>query len=255
MELKLENKIVLKSDIVTGILDKDNFLISYIEKINFEKKVISQKGKKLTQKDLISLKKDISIITPCIDNKYYDFTVYEYMKGVILFKKLEIKDYRKKIKDSLKIVGFNESYLTKRIGYLSKSEQTFVEFATGLLSNPNILFLDNLYIFLDLKSIKKIQRLVQQLAEQYHKYIFLVTNDIEQIYKYCSYMIILNGDSVVLEGNTKTIFENGIDILLTNGIVLPKTIQFSNMANCVSSKKIGYFSDVRDLIKDVYKKV
>ena len=62
---------------------------------------------------------------------------------------LNIRNYRKKIYDSFKIIGFNNAYLNKKISLLSFTEQRFILFAIGLISNPDIIVLDNFFNSLD----------------------------------------------------------------------------------------------------------
>ena len=66
-----------------------------------------------------NLVKKISFIDKNISVNNISFTVYEYMKYNILDNFLSLKDYKKKIKDSLKIVGLTESYLEKKINLLN----------------------------------------------------------------------------------------------------------------------------------------
>ena len=255
MEVKLENKIKLNSDCIIGIMDQKNYLLEYLETINFTKKNISLNGKKLTQKELLTFKRKISIIDSYITDNYLGLTVYEYMKCKIFDDMLDIKDYRKKISDSLRIVGLSDTYLDKKISRLSKVEQQWINFSIGLFSNPDIILLSHVFHSMDIKNTKKIMRLIQQLAEQYHKIVLIYTNNAEVIYKYTDYTIVISKEKVLVEDTTENIFQNNYEVLLENNIEIPKAIEFSHLVNSKKNIKLGYFKDVRDLIKDIYKKV
>ena len=58
-----------------------------------------------------------------------------------------------------------------------------------------------------------------------------------------------------MEGNTDTLFEENVDKFLENNIEIPKSIEFSYLVNKNKNVKLGLFRDIRDLIKDIYKKV
>lgn len=255
MEIRLENKIKLFSGSIIGIFDNDGYFINYINNMYLSKDCVYYNKKKLNQKELILLRKKISIIDKYILSEYLEYTVYEYMKRVIMSKSLDLKNYRKKIIDSLKIVGLSDSFLSRKVSSLSRSEETFLLFAVGLLSNPDIIIFDEVLNSLDVKNRKKILRLLQQLTEQYEKIVVIVSRKIEDIYKYGEYIIILNNNTILKEGTSSNIFEVGLDILLKNNIDIPKTTQFSYLVNNSKNVKLGYFNDVRDLIKDIYKKV
>lgn len=255
MEVKIESKLKLKSGICIGILDFNNDLVNYLKTINVKKHNIVVNGKKLNQKELAEFKKKISIISSYLIEEYLSCSVYEYMKEVVINKALELKDYRKKIMDSLKIVGLSESYLNRQVANLSKSESSLLCFAAGLLSNPDILVFDNYFNSLDTKCSKKIIRLIGQLTEQYNKLILLTTNKIECLYEYSKYAIVLKDEGILVEGNTDTLFEENVDKFLENNIEIPKSIEFSYLVNKNKNVKLGLFRDIRDLIKDIYKKV
>lgn len=255
MEVKIENKIKLNGNQIIGVIDSKRCLLGYLRKINFTKNNITLNGKKLNQTELFELKKKISIIDCYILNDYWNLTVYEYMRYYIYVNLLNLKDYRKKIRDSLKIVGFDESYLDKKISYLSKSEQQWLSFATSLLSNPDILIFDHFFNSFDTRNIKKITRLIQQLVDHYHKVVIIYSTNSEVIYQLTNYTIILNDSEVLVEGSTNTIFQDHFDLLTMNNVSIPKTIEFSNKVNRYKGIKLGYFQDIRDLIKDIYKKV
>lgn len=255
MEVKIESKLKLKSGIGIGVLDFNHYLVNYLKTINITKHNIVVNGKKLNQKELVEFKRKISIIHPYPMEKFLACSVYEYMKEVVMGKSLELRDYRKKITDSLKIVGCSESYLNRQVSSLSKTEGALLGFACGLLSNPDILVFDNYFNSLDMRYSKKIVRLIGQLTEQYDKLVIFTTDKIEHLYDYSKYAIILKEEEVLIEGITDTLFEENIEKLIENKINLPKSIAFSYLVNKKKGVKLGLFQDIRDLIKDIYKKV
>lgn len=255
MEVKIESKLKLKSGMCIGVLDDKNYLVHYLKNINITKHNIVLNGKKSNQKELVEFKKKISFISPYPNENYWSYSIYDYMKEIVMEKSLDLKDYRKKITDSLKIVGFNESYLNRTVSTLSKSEGALLCFAVGLLSNPDILVFDYYFNSLDMKYSKKIVRLIGQLTEQYDKLVIMTTNQIECLYDYSNYMVILKEEEILVEGSTDTLFEENLEKLIENNIELPKSIAFSYLVMKNKGVKVGLFKDIRDLIKDIYKKV
>ena len=74
----------------------------------------------------------------------------------IIEKNINKKKTKKKIVDSLKIVGLNSSYLDRQLCTLSSSEKKQIQFALALLSNPELIIMDEPFINYDLKTYKKI---------------------------------------------------------------------------------------------------
>lgn len=254
MEITFESKFKLKSNQIIGLIDKNRYFINYLEKIGFTKNNIVVDKKKVLIKELGSFKKKISIINNYL-NDTLDLTVYQYMKYIIFTDMLDLKNYKKKIYDSLKIIGYQESYLDKKINSLSKTEKQWISFAIGLLSNPDMIVLDNFFKSFDLKNTKKMMRLLMQLTEQYNKIVVIYENSSDSIYSLSKYTFIIKNSEVLIEGDTKDIFSNNMNYLLTNGVEIPKTVEFSYLVNEKKKVRLGYFKDVRDLIKDIYKKV
>lgn len=254
MEIILENKIRIDSHGITGIMDNKGYLIKYIRNIGFDKNNIVLDNKKILQKDLINFKRRISIIENYVTDDL-NLTVYEYMKSKIFENILDVRDYRKKIRDSLKIVGLSEVYLDKKILKLSKIEIQWVSFAIGLCSNPDIIILNRVFHSLDIKNTKKLMDILSQLTNKYHRIIVICTNDAEVVYKYTKDAIIIKDNEVLISGKSDDIFQNNYELLLKNNISIPKTIEFSYLVNNKKNIHLGYFKDIRDLIKDIYKKV
>ena len=255
MEIVLENSVKLDNNQIIGIMDQGQYFINYLKTIGYVKNNIIYDGKKLSQKELLGFKQKVSIIENYITDNYLDLTVYEYMKYKIFDSILDIRDYRKKINDSLKIVGFSNSYLDKKISKLSKVEVQWINFSIGLFSNPDIIILNRVFHSLDIKNERKLMKLLVQLVDQYKKTIVICTNDSETIYKYTGKTIIIDNSDILVEGLTDNIFQDNYLLLEKKGISIPKTIQFSYLVNTKKHIKLGYFKDIRDLIKDIYKKV
>lgn len=187
-------------------------------------------------------------------NNYYQDTILEILIDEIKNRKLEIRNPRKRILNSLKIVGLDESYLRRSIRTLSTTEKKLIQLAIGLLSNPEILILDNFFRNIDLKLEKKLIMLFQRLKDNYNKTIILLNNDLDKVYKYSDYFIIIKNSNILLEGNFKGIVSK-IKLLKDNNIYIPDMLEFTYLVREKKKVNIDYYKDIRDLIKDIYKHV
>ncbi len=215
---------------------------------------ISINGEKITKDDIFMTQKRISVIDNNIYFPNYLKTVEDLLNERFIAFNLNVKDPQKKMEDSLKIVGLNENYLERDLVTLSNSEKKLILIARGLLSNPDTILIEEPFMYLDLKQEKRLVMLLNKLKEQYNKTIVIKSEDIDSLYKYTNNIIIIKNMQVLLEGDTKEVLHR-VDYLKRNGISIPNAVRFTYLANKDKDAKIDYHSDIRDIIKDIYKHV
>ena len=228
-----------------------------VEIINLKKKytgTITINNEKLTPSNIKEYKNKIDIIEEELYDNIHTNTIYDLIREEIIIRKLLIKDIKKKIQDSLKIVGLNQELLKRHINTLSSSEKKLIQIAISLISNKEVIILIEPFKALDKDNEKKIIMLFQKLKEQYHKTIIIVSDDSEVLYKYTNKIIILKNDKILIEGNTKEIYQK-VDYLNKNKIDIPEIVELTYKAKKEKNVKIDYHKDVRDIIKDIYKHV
>ena len=197
--------------------------------------------------------KRISIIREDFESISFKSTIYEYMNYEIENKNIVLKNDLKKINDSLKIVGLNKLSLDRNINTLSESEKKLLQLAIALLSNPEILIFEEPFNKLDLKNEKKLVLLLRKIKEKYDKTIIFISSNSNLLYKYTDYLIVYD-DKLLREGKTSTILED-VEFLKRNSLSVPEIVEFTYLAKKKYNVKIDYHSDIRDIIKDIYKHV
>lgn len=179
--------------------------------------------------------------------------VFEYMYYEIRRKRLIIKNPKKKIDDSLRIVGLDNTYLNRNINSLSSSEKILVILAISLLSNPDVIILDNLFKYFDKTNEKRLMILLEKIRDEYNKTIILINDDTEILYKYTKYLIIKK-NNLYIEDETDKLFKR-VDFLHKNNIKVPEIIELTHLIKKKKKKKLEYHKDVRDILKDIYKHI
>ena len=197
--------------------------------------------------------KRISIIREDFESISFKSTIYEYMNYEIENKNIVLKNDLKKINDSLKIVGLNKLSLDRNINTLSESEKKLLQLAIALLSNPEVLIFEEPFNKLDLKNEKKLVLLLRKIKEKYDKTIIFISPNSNLLYKYTDYLIVYD-DKLLKEGKTSTILED-VEFLKRNSLSVPEIVEFTYLAKKKYNVKIDYHSDIRDIIKDIYKHV
>lgn len=263
MEIKLENLKLNDWEINTTLSSEDIIGITgpeYEEVLEIlslkeiaEGQIIINK-ETITKENQYDYYKKISLVQKDFKKINYLNTIKEHMDFIINYYHLQIKNIEKKEKDSLKIVGLDSSLLDRNITSLSKSEQKKVQIAISLLSNPEIMILDEPFKSLDNKSRKKIMMILTKLKEQYHKIIIIGSNNDDILYQYTTKMLFVKNKRIFLEGSTQELYER-VDYLKRNGYKIPEIVLFTYKAIKKKKVKLEYHKDIRDIIKDIYKHV
>ena len=199
-------------------------------------------------------KKFVSYVEEFAFSKYFQNKVIEAMYYELRRKGIDLKDPKKKILESLKIVGLPSSILERNLKFLSSSEKALLRISIGLLSNPEILIIEEPFEEIDKQNLQKVLLLFRRMTDQYNKTIIIISNDMDSIYQYTDHCIILQENKVVLEGYTREVLRKS-DVLKKNGMKVPEMIEFTELANKKEKGKIDYHRDIRDIIKDIYKHV
>ncbi len=247
--------LVVHHNIITGIInDENNKIFDLISLKKIGKGQIVINNEKIVKEDLIMNQRRISQVLDKLTIPNYVLTVQELMMDNIKRLNLNIRDIDKKMKDSLKIVGLKEEYVYHEIRTLSSSEKKLISIAIGLLSNPDTLILEEPFKNLDLKQEKRLFMLLQKLKEKYNKTIVIKTEDANILYQYSDEIVVVKNNNILMSGDTKENFHR-VDFLKRNGINIPDSVKFIYLAKKTKGAKIDYHSDIRDIIKDIYKHV
>ena len=211
-------------------------------------------GEEVTEENYLNYYKKISKVSKKFQKINYLNTIKEHMDYIINYYHLQIKNIEKKEKDSLKIVGLDSSLLDRNITSLSTSEKKKVQIAISLLSNPDMIILDDPFRGLDNKNKKRIIMVLNKLKDQFHKIIIIATQDSDVLYQCTDKMLYVKNKRIFLEAPTEEGYER-VDYLKRNGFALPECVLFTYKAIKKKKVKLEYHKDIRDIIKDIYKHV
>lgn len=207
----------------------------------------------ITDKNINNYSKKISIVRNNLSDKLFLDTVEENMLYEINLRRLKLNNTKKKMQDSLRIVGLNKNYLSREVKTLSKSELILINIAISLISNPDVILLDDPFVYLDKKNDKKLYRILIRLKDQFNKIIVISSNNSNTLYKYTDKIIFIKDNEVLIEGNTDNLYTD-VKYLEENKLEIPDIVLFTYKAR-KKGINLSYHKDVRDIIKDIYKHV
>ena len=217
-------------------------------------KNIKMNHKEIKDSEWKDIEKKIVVVSEWIEDNIHALTVEELMIEYMKQRDIYPKDLKKKLKDSLKIVGLDASLLKQSIYACSTSEQKLIQIAEALLSNPEMLVLIEPFKVLDIKNRKKIMMVLKRIKDQYQKTIVIASNNPEILYKETEYVVIFKNDKVLVEDKTQEVYKR-VDFLKKHRVEIPEIVDFTYLAKKKKNAKIDYFRDIRDIIKDIYKHV
>ena len=117
--------------------------------------------------------------------------VKDFLISIEEFFKLKTKD-EKEIKEVLKLVGFDESFLKKNLGEISSGQYQRILVAWTLIGNPDVLLFDEPTTGIDISGEETIYQLLERLKKEKNLTILLVTHDLSVVFKFSDYVICLN---------------------------------------------------------------
>ena len=136
-------------------------------------------------------------------------------------KKEEAKKIASKV---LKMVGLNESYLSKSPFELSGGQKRRVAIAGILAMNPDILILDEPTAGLDPQGTNEMMSLFKKINDL-GKTIILITHDMNHVLQYCDEVVVMNHGRVEKHDSVTNIFKDS-NYLNSLGIDLPIITDF-----------------------------
>lgn len=142
-------------------------------------------------------------------NSGFPATVYEVV-SMGLFGKVGLfrfltKKHKQKVKDAIELVGMTE-YTKQNIGELSGGQQQRVFIARALVSDPELLILDEPTVGVDIKSVKSFYSMLSDLNKKGIT-LLLVTHDVSGMTNHVTAVACLN-KFLHFHGNTKDFEQN-----------------------------------------------
>jgi energy-coupling factor transporter ATP-binding protein EcfA2 len=186
------------------------------------------------------------------NNQFLQKTVKDELEMLLKLYNYKLKEKKKRINDSLIMVGLNEKYLNLNINNLSSGEKKKLALASALILNPSILIIDEPVIGLDRKTKEELKKIFRILKTRYNKTIIFVSNNLDFVLEVADYVYVLYDKEIVLEGKKIDVLSK-TDILKKYGIIGPNITSFESLVLTKKQIKIGYRYEINDLIKDIYR--
>lgn len=201
-------------------------------------------------KNINKLRMNISYVPMNPEDLLICKTVKEELSfGLKYFKyKLNKQDIR--VVDALKLVNMSEEDLNKRVSSLSLMEKKKITIASTLIFNPNVIVLEEPWLFLKTKDRISLNNLLIKLKNKYNKTIIIISKDTDRLYEVSDKVFLLKNGKVIEEGD-KGLLENE-ELMKSINVKTPDICKFINVSNRMNAN-LTFTSNILDLIKEVYR--
>jgi ABC-2 type transport system ATP-binding protein len=116
--------------------------------------------------------------------------------------KLSDQHYRHNLDFCVELLGL-QNFLQQPVRQLSLGQRMRVEMAMAILHDPEILFLDEPTIGLDVMAKDQIRQFLRSVNKEKQVTLFLTTHDLKDIEEICPRMIIVNKGHLVYDGGVE----------------------------------------------------
>lgn len=155
------------------------------------------------------------------------------------------KDALEIAKNTLPIVGLDESFLEVSPFDLSGGQQRRVAIASVIALEPEVLVLDEPTAGLDPSGQREMMDLFTRFNKEMGMTIILVTHRMEHVAEYADEVIVLENGTIAKQGTPREIFEDP-ELLEDNFLHVPQTVTFAQALE----KRYGWSFDEMPLTTD-----
>lgn len=182
--------------------------------------ITNKRNKKIKYNDI---RKKVGLVFQFPEYQLFEETVEkDIMFGPMNFK-ISKEDARKLAKESLNLVGLDDSYLQRNPYNLSGGEKKRVSIAGILAMDPEILVLDEPTSGLDPAGKRVLMDLFKQINETTGKTIVIITHDMDLVYEYFTRVLVMNDGRLIFDGTPEVLFKK--DNLFKEHLDYPNTIK------------------------------
>ena len=225
---------------------------TFVQHLNGLLKVAKGKGEinigefNLTDKkcDFKSLRSKVGMVFQYPEYQLFAETVASDVEFSLknFFPKMDETERKSRVKTAIELVGLDYNKVKDKSPFdLSGGQKRRVAIAGVLVSNPEVLVLDEPVAGLDPKGKREFTALIHALHKTVVKTIVIVSHDMDFVAENCTDVAVFDDGKVVKTGTPKDIFRNSLDVQ-NLGLSLPLTAEILN--------KLGIYDKANDLKED-----
>lgn len=165
-------------------------------------------GEDISNKNIINLRRNIGYVIQQT-GLFPHMTIKENIEIVAKMQKMKTKEIEEKTKELLEMVGLDyEKFANRYPVELSGGQQQRVGIARALITNPEIILMDEPFSALDPITRSQLQDELINIQAQFKKTIIFVTHDMDEAIKIADKICIMGKGKVIQYDDPETILKN-----------------------------------------------
>ncbi|MFH5187060.1 ATP-binding cassette domain-containing protein [Paenibacillus sp. TAB 01] len=175
--------------------------------------------------------KGIGVVFGQRSQLWWDIGVIESFQLLKKVYRVSEADFKQRLDELVERLQLGE-LLNRPVRKLSLGQRMRCELAASLLHNPQILFLDEPTIGLDIVVKTEIREFLKQMNQRYETTILLTTHDLQDIEALCSRVIMLDDGRIIYDGGLEELkakWGKGKEVILqfAEGVTLQRLQQLT----------------------------
>ncbi|MGV8147207.1 MAG: ABC transporter ATP-binding protein [Alkaliphilus sp.] len=145
--------------------------------------------------------RSVGVVLEGSRNIYWNLTPKENMEYFAGLRGIRSKKIEQRVDNLLKLFQLQDKE-NERCGRLSKGMQQKVAIGCSIIHDPNVIFLDEPTIGLDVESVDAMEVMLKEIIDE-NKIIVITSHDLKFVSRICDRVVIINKGSVVIDEDIK----------------------------------------------------
>ncbi|MEH7235925.1 energy-coupling factor ABC transporter ATP-binding protein [Bacillus sp. JJ1562] len=180
------------------------------------------------EKNLKPLRKNVGVVFQFPEHQLFEETVEKDICFGPLNFGVPLEEAKERAKQTIKMVGLSEEYLTKSPFDLSGGQMRRVAIAGILAMNPQVLVLDEPTAGLDPRGRFEIMEMFYNLHKERGLTTVLVTHSMEDASRYADQILVMEKGTIKFQGSPVEIFSNPEQVLHL-GLDVPEAVRLKGL--------------------------
>lgn len=189
---------------------------------------------------------------------YWDLRLGETFELLKRIYRVPDDQYRERLGELVKILEM-DGFLDIPVRQLSLGQRMRGEMAAAMLHSPEILFLDEPTIGLDIDAKKAVRQFILDINRKMGVTVILTSHDLEDVYRLCSRMIVINHGTIVRDGPMEEIIRDMADYRVMKLVVSEGKAQLRTkkvtLVSVDGERMVCYFNHHRYTASEVIKEL
>ena len=169
------------------------------------------------------------------ENKFYKDSLLDEINYISKLYKLNYKGIERRIRESLKMVNLDYTYIHKSFSEMTYNEKKLVYLSIAVFINPKVIIFDYFEKTLSFKEINYIKKLIFKLNKMYNKNIIIFSNNIDIYLDIIKNIVVFNKGNIVFNGTNKEYSSTLIFFILISFGIIVSLLRTSKVFSVQSS--------------------